>query len=139
MRKYSFYLLASVAIVLVLGGCAGTGKVKARLGEEFSLGIGQSIVITGEDLRIEFLEISEDSRCAKDVTCIWEGRVIAAVEISTDGSPQQVKLSQPGLTDEPARETYGEYELTYRVEPYPEKAAIEIATDEYRLLLIVSK
>ncbi len=139
MRKYSFYLLACVAIVLLLGSCAGTGKVKARLGQEFSLSIGQSIVITGEDLRIEFLEISEDSRCAKDVTCIWEGRVIAAVEISTNGSPQQVKLSQPGLTDEPARETYGEYELTFKVVPYPEKAAIEIATDEYRLLLIVSK
>ena len=30
------------------------------------------------------------------------------------------------------------YELTYRVEPYPEKAEAEIAADEYRLLLIVS-
>ncbi len=139
MWKYSFYLLASVAIVLLLGSCAGTGEVKASLGEEFSLGIGQSIVITGEDLRIEFLEISEDSRCAKDVTCIWEGRVIAAVEISTDGSPQQVKLSQPGLTEQHAVEAYEEYQFTFKVEPYPEKAAIEIATDEYRLLLIVSK
>lgn len=72
------------------------------------------------------------------MTCIWEGRVTAVIEISTDGSSQQLELSQPGLTDAPARETYEGYELTYRVEPYPEKVEMEIAADEYRLLLIVS-
>lgn len=139
MRKYSFYLLSSLAIVLLLSSCAGRlGEVKARLGEEFSLHIGQSVAITEEDLRIKFVEVSEDSRCAKDVTCIWAGRVTAVVEISTDGSPQQLKLSQPGLTDEPAKQIYKEYELTYKVEPYPEKAEVEITADEYRLLLIVS-
>ncbi len=139
MTKYSFYLLVSVAIVLLLGSCASTGEVKTRLGEEFSLSIGQSVVITGENLEIKFVEVSEDSRCAKDVTCIWEGRVTAVVEISTDGSSQQLELSQPGLTDSLARETYGEYKFTYKVEPYPEKAEVEIATDEYRLLLIVNR
>lgn len=108
------------------------------LEEEFTLYIDENISITGEDLRIKFVEVSEDSRCPKDVTCIWEGRVTAVVEISTDGSSQQLELSQPGLTDAPAREMYEGYELTYRVEPYPEKAEVEIAIDEYRLLLIVS-
>ncbi len=119
----------------MLVGCASTVVVKARPGEEFSLHIGESIVIAGEDLRIKFVKMSEDSRCPKDVTCVWEGRVSAVVEITTDGSPQQLKLSQPGLTDEPARETYRGYELTYKVEPYPEKIAIEIAADEYRYFI----
>lgn len=139
IRKYSLYLLASLAIFLLLSGCAGSvDKNKARLGEEFSLHIGQSVVITGEDLDIKFVEVSEDSRCPKDVTCIWEGRVTAVVEISTDGSSQQLELTQPGLTDAPAREIHKGYELTYRVEPYPENAEVELTADEYRLLLIVS-
>lgn len=108
------------------------------LEKEFILYIDESVVIAGEDLRMKFVEVSEDSRCPKDVTCIWEGRVTAVIEISTDGSSQQLELSQPGLTDAPARETYEGYEITYRVEPYPEKAEVEIAADEYRLLLIVS-
>ncbi len=109
------------------------------LEEEFILHIGESAAIAGEDLEIEFMEISEDSRCARDVTCIWEGRVTAIVEISMEGSSQQVTLTEPGLTDAPAREIYGEYEFIYKVEPYPEKAAIEIMADEYRLLLIISE
>ncbi len=138
MWKYSFPLLASVAIVLVLGSCAGNGEVKTSLGQEFSLSIGQSVVITGEDLEIRFVEVSEDSRCPKDVTCVWEGRVIALVEISADGSSQQLKLTQPGLTEQYVMETYKDYQLTFKVEPYPEEGK-EIAADEYRLLLIISK
>jgi len=139
MRRSSLYLLASLAIVLVLSSCIGSvDEDKARLGEEFSLHIGESIGIIGEDLEIEFVEVSEDSRCPKDVTCIWEGRVTAVVEISTGGSSQQLNLSQPGLTDAPAREKYGGYELTYKVEPYPEKAEMEITSDEYRLLIVVN-
>ena len=129
--------MASVAIVLVLSSCAGNGKVKVSLGQEFSLRIGQSVVITGEDLGIKFLEVSEDSRCPKGVTCVWEGRVVALVEISTNGSTQQLELTEPGLTDAPARETFKEYEITYKVEPYPEVGR-EISADEYRLLITVS-
>ena len=138
MWKYSFYLLTSVFIVLLLGNCTGTGEVKTSLDQEFSLSIGRSITITGEDLRIKFVEVSEDSRCAKDVTCIWEGRVSVVVEITDNGSSNMIVLTQPGLTDQYAKETYKEYQLTFNVEPYPEEGK-EIATDEYRLLLIVSK
>jgi hypothetical protein len=117
MRKYRLYLLASLVIVLLQGSCISSiDEDKTRLGEEFSLPVGQSVVITGEDLDIKFVEVSEDSRCPKDVTCVWEGRVTAVVEISTGGSSQQLNLSQPGLTDAPARQKYGGYELTYKVE-----------------------
>jgi hypothetical protein len=139
MGRYSFYRLLILAVLLLVGCAGSTGEVKVRLGEEFSLPMGQTAVITGEEFRIEFVQVSEDSRCPKDVTCIWEGRVTAVVEISTDGSPQQLNLTEPGLTDAPARVTYGEYELTYQVLPYPGEATTEIAADEYRLLLVVSE
>ena len=138
MWKYSFYLLASFVIVLLIGSCAGTGEVKTSLGQEVSLSIGQSVLIAGEDLRIKFVEVSEDSRCPKGVTCVWEGRVSAVVEISADGSSQQLKLTQPGLTEQPAKDTFEEYQLTFKVEPYPE-AGKEISADEYRLLLTVGR
>ena len=140
MQKYSYYLAASLAITLLLSSFVGcSSEIQASLGEEFSLHIGERIGITKEDLRIEFVGISEDSRCPKNVTCIWEGRVTAVIGISMDGSSQQLKLTEPGLTDVPARKIFGGYELTYKVEPYPEKAEIEILADEYRLLLTVSK
>ena len=32
----------------------------------------------------------------------------------------------------------GGYERTYKIEPYPEKAEVEITADEYRLLIVVN-
>jgi len=137
MQKYSLFLLAFLVIGLSLSSCVGgIGGTRARLGEEFSLSVGQSVVIAGEDLGIKFVEVSEDSRCPKGATCVWEGRVAALVEISADGSSQQLELTEPGLTDAPARETFKEYEITYKVEPYPEVGK-EISADEYRLLITV--
>ncbi len=139
MKKYGLYLLACVATLLLLGGCVVTSdEVKADPGQEFSLSIGQSAVISGENFEIKFKEILEDSRCPEGATCIWEGRVSAIVEITENGSPYQMVLTQPGLTDEYTEETYKEYRLTFKVEPYPEVGK-EIATSDYRLLLTVSK
>jgi len=138
MSKYSISLLASIAIALLLGSCAGTGEVKAQLGEEFSLRIGQSAIIAGENLQIKFEEVSEDSRCPKNVTCVWAGRVSCVVGITVNDSSYRMALIQPGMTDQYATETYEDYQFTFNVEPYPEADKV-IAADEYRLLLIVSK
>ena len=138
MLKHIFYFWAFFVPVLLLAGCASTADVKARLGEEISLSIGQSVAITGEDLEIRFVEVSEDSRCPKGVTCVWEGRVVAVVEITSGSSPRQLELIQPGLTEEPAEETHQEYQLTFKVEPYPEETK-ELAADDYTLVLIVSR
>ena len=138
MGKCGSYFFASVAVALLLGGCASIGEVEGRLGEEVSLRIGQSVVISGENLEITFVEVLEDSRCPKDVVCVWEGRVRLTVEINENGSSNRVMLSQPGLTDQSAVEEYGEYQLAFKVEPYPE-AGEPTAADEYRLLLTVHR
>ncbi len=132
-------LVVFAVLVLLFAGCAGgSDRVEASLDQEFSLAIGERAVISGEALEIEFLEVLEDSRCARNVTCIWEGRVRCLVESAAGSTSEQKELVQPGLTDEYSIETYGDYQFTFRVEPYPE-ADQPIPEDEYRLLLTVSK
>ena len=91
--------------------------------------MGQGALTAGENLEIRFEEVVEDSRCAKNVNCIWEGRVSCIVEIIDSNSSYRMVLTKPGLTDQYARETYKEYQLTFSVDPYPE-ADREIAADE---------
>jgi hypothetical protein len=138
MRRYGLGL-AVVSLFLLLVGCAGGGRqIKASLGEEFSLAIGQTAEITGENLKIKFLEVVEDSRCARNVYCFWAGRVSCVVEIKDGGSPYKMVLTEPGLTDAPSRETYQGYSFSFQVTPYPE-AGKKIAADEYRLSLVVTQ
>jgi hypothetical protein len=139
MCKRSLYLVAFLAIVLAAPSCgAGPGDVQARLNEEFSLSMGQSALITGENLAIRFEEVTEDSRCPREVTCIWAGRVTCMVEITHAGSSYRMALTELGLSDEYSRESYEGYELAFHVTPYPE-AGKKITRDTYRLHLIISR
>jgi hypothetical protein len=123
-------------VLLTISGC---GRDEHNIGEEFNLRIGETANIKGEQLRIGFLEISEDSRCARNVICIWEGRAIATVEVLIGNTSQEIELVEPGLTDTPAKTQFKEYEFVFKILPYPEDAEVQISPDEYRLMLTVNK
>ena len=139
MLKYGVYILVAIAITSLLLGCATTpGEVKANLGEELSLGIGQTARITGQDLTISFQKVTEDSRCPRDVTCIWAGQASCSVRLTRGNSSYNIVLTEPGLTEQYTRESYNGYQLAFRVQPYPREGE-KITPDDYRLLLVVSK
>jgi hypothetical protein len=110
-----------------------------RLGDEISIPIGETARIQGEQLQIRFLEISEDSRCPRNVTCVWEGRAVAVVEVLKGNASQKIELVEQGLTDTPFKKQYKEYEFVFKILPYPEDAEVQISPDEYRLMLTVNK
>ena len=73
---------------LALAGCAAgqlaaPGPVEARLGETARLG----------DLAVRPLVVIEDSRCPRDATCVWAGRLRLRAAIS--GVPAELILGAP--------------------------------------------
>jgi len=133
--KFLMITLMLSTISFVVAAC---NSDKVSLGQEFSLRIGESASIRGEELQVRFLEVTEDSRCPTGVVCIWEGRVSCLVEITYRESLHQVELTEPGLTSWPPENNFNEYKIAYHIEPYPQ-AGTEIAIEEYRLDLRISK
>ena len=58
--------------------------ITANIGTEFSLYIGGSVIINDNGIRVKFLDVLTDSRCPKDVECIWEGTVSLLINIQFD-------------------------------------------------------
>ncbi|HEY31985.1 MAG TPA: hypothetical protein G4O10_02625 [Dehalococcoidia bacterium] len=139
LMKKCALLLVVLVVLLSVGPACGHPNIEAGLGEEFSLAIGQKAIITGEDLEIRFREVSEDSRCARDVVCVWEGQVVCLLEVRRGGVSEEITLTQPGLTDQSARQFYQGYFFTFNVEPYPEEAEKPIKCSEYRLRLTITR
>lgn len=139
MKMWMKLCVSIVLLCTVLSAVSGCGKGEYDMGEEFTLSIGEAASIQGEQLRIEFLEISEDSRCPRDVTCIWEGRAIASIEVYQGNSSQKVELVEQGRTDIPVKTQFEEYEFVFKILPYPDEAEVQILPDEYRLILTVNK
>ena len=131
-------LCVALATLILLAGCVGrTGEVRVSLGSEFSLAIGETALVTGENLRLKFLEVTEDSRCPANVLCIQAGRAVMAVQVTYQGSSETVTLEEPGLST-PPKSIYQDYELAFHLEPYP-VAGVEVSPDQYRLLLTVNR
>jgi hypothetical protein len=136
MHRYSVLLMSLLALTALSGCRGGTNTVRASLGNEFSLAVGQAVELEGEQLTVQFEGVRDDSRCPKGATCIWQGRVTAVIRISSKGQSTELALTGPGLSDERGQADYGQYEITSRVEPYPELGR-QIESRDYRLFLTV--
>jgi hypothetical protein len=132
----TFVILLS--FLLVAGCSSQPSEISANVGEEFSIAVGQSASIAGEELKIKFIEVVADSRCPTGATCVWQGEVTCLVEISYFESLHRKALTQPGLTGEPSQAEFKDYEITFNVEPYP-VVGKEIENTDYRLQLTVDK
>ncbi len=139
MAKLRISLLAVLLLLLFLAACGrGAGEVKANLGQEFSLSIGQTASIQSEQLKLKFLEMVNDSRCPSEVSCVWQGQASSLVEITYLESVQKVTLVQPDLTEEPSRIDFNDYVIKFNLTPYPQ-ARKEINKSDYRLQVVITK
>ncbi len=138
MNRIVLGLFSLLWVLPLLAGCAGAPPgIEANLGQEFSLNIGQEARIAGENLRISFEDVIEDSRCPLNVTCIWEGRASILVRLTYDNITYRVVLNEPGLTDH-AVDKFRDYSITFHLKPYPGEDE-NTSKEDYQLELTVSK
>jgi hypothetical protein len=128
--------LATIVSCLVLTGC---GAAPARepqsvdLGAEFTLAPGAAVSVKSVSMKVTFVSVTEDSRCPRDVTCIWAGEVKVQLVIDGPRSASQVEILEGDTA------VSSEYRVTLvRVEPPPVSTA-RIAPRDYRATLRVDR
>jgi len=100
-----------------------------HVGDEFSLGVGDAIKLTGVDLRVEFTGVSGDSRCPMRVQCVWAGDGAVVLVSRAGGGAVQADTLHTNL--DPKRILLGTVELTLvRLDPYPDTPG-SIPGDDY--------
>jgi len=111
----------------------------------FFLNFGESKILTPDNLRVEFNQIIEESRCPGDVLCPWEGRARIGLLLQSAGDTVQVELTLPGfatqsdtLAHQPV-DTIG-YRITLlQLDPYPDTQRPPQRDSDYRALLNISR
>jgi len=133
------YLLLFTAIALISFTVCSKNEVAVTVGlsEAFTIGVGQSARIAGEDMTLTFNEVIGDSRCPQNVTCVWEGVASSNVTIVYHDKDYTVVLDSPGLTEQ-ATEKFLDYILTYSLDPYPREGE-GVSPKDYRLTLTLTK
>ncbi|RDJ31606.1 MAG: hypothetical protein DWQ18_06045 [Crenarchaeota archaeon] len=134
--KTNFVLFLITAIALsgfMMMPSVSAAHHDAKLDSSIKLSVGETAEIKSKQLAITLDDIS-DSRCPKDVTCIWEGEVTATLSITKgDDKSSTIEIK----TSETTSVEFSTYSLTLtNTEPYPEEN-MEIKKEQYVITLLV--
>lgn len=137
-------ILYLTLILLITGHFIGCTQeqpepVKAELNTSFQLEIGEQALIQSEDMRILLVNVTEDSRCPSNVTCIWEGQAAVMIYISQGGHRVgNFKLIERSGYENLSVTNFDGYSIELiGVEPYP-KSTQRIELSEYTAVFRVS-
>jgi hypothetical protein len=146
MRTASRWLIVAV-LAVAMTACQGSRKAEADpvefgLAQQFPLSGGQEATIAGENLRLRFTDVLEDSRCPTEVECFWTGQARIAVAVEPGGraattvdfntNPAPGQNVQTGDVD-------GFTVELKSLEPYPRTPDEGIALADYTATLVVRR
>lgn len=108
--------------------------VQVTADEPFTLKVEEMAVY--DETFITFTAVTEDSRCPKSVTCVWEGQGIVELEVvGVDGQKTQIQLNT-NPPDNTMVTTQYEIQLVDLM-PYPQTTDI-IPQEDYEATLMIS-
>ena len=106
------------------------------LNERFTLSPGQTAIVEGADLRVQFVDVTGDSRCPADALCIQGGDAIVRAIASDGDTPSNLSLHTGDSTK--ASATYRGARISLvELQPYPFSSRT-IAPNEYRATFTVT-
>ncbi len=122
--------LAAVLTSLALAGCAASAATRSvEPGGAATLARGETVAVKGAGATVHFVDVIEDSRCPRDVACIWAGQVKVRLEIRGHARSASVELLAGGSSS-----TGGLRVTLLDVAPPPARDR-KIAPQEYRVTL----
>lgn len=114
---------------------AREGPPVLRSGAPLLVAPGDSIAVQDSAVRLRFAGVVEDSRCPREVTCVWAGRAVVEIEatVGEDG-PQRTARLEVGAGEAAGADLFGVRVAAEDLVPYP-SAGAATRRDEYRLRL----
>ena len=111
---------------------------QVKIGQEFSVKVGQQIMI-GDNLRVKFVAVPEDSRCPSDVTCVWAGNAVVTIELTEGQCTTTLRLNTHQGPQSSENAKVGPYRVKLaKLDPYP-RSTQKISAGDYTATLVVSK
>jgi len=137
-------LIGFVAITLVnleQGSFAQSStsmSIDTNLDSEFVLQVNQSAEIKSEDITVTFLNVTSDSRCPSDVTCIWQGQAGIELGVQKGEEVSTVNLSIGGDSS-PEESIFDSYLIQLvDLSPYPISTK-NIQPEDYTAAIKITK
>ena len=137
MKVVALLVLAALSITLLSAASCKSQPANVNLGQEFQLKPGEKVSVDHENVILEFVGVTQDSRCPAGAVCIQAGQVVCIIHLIRSCTIYEASLTESGGSQQ-AEQTVLGYSLTFNVIPYPE-VGHDILSGNYRLFLKMTK
>jgi len=103
-----------------------------------TLRIGESITPDGLRATVTLLDVTDDSRCPSDATCVWAGDATVTVRVETPDADAAAVALHTGLADRRTAEASGLRLTLSRLDPLP-VAGQPVPREGYRAAIAISR
>ncbi len=123
--------LTSIGIIALVFVSAAT-QVFAKHEKKVSVQVGKSATESHSKVKVEFVEMIEDSRCPKGVDCVWAGNAKIKIKVTKGGKSQTIELNS-GMVNKD--NTFAGYEFT--IEKLTPEPAINVRIDRNSYVAVI--
>ncbi len=92
-----FRLVSLLAIAFAAAACAPVSTTQVQAGREFDVALGGDAKVQGTAITVAFRGVTNDSRCAVDVQCVWAGNAAVSVSIAEGSGPSRDATLNTGI------------------------------------------
>jgi hypothetical protein len=132
-----FALLIGIAALTLSSVSANQNPT--RVGEEFSVKVGQQAKLDGADLALKFVGVTQDSRCPSNVNCVWAGNAEVSLEVVHGKCTSLLTLNTHTKSPASDEEKVGGFRIKLvKLAPYPHTER-KISPSDYIATFLVSK
>jgi hypothetical protein len=117
-------------LVLAAGAMPAFGKRS----DDVQVQINKAVTFNG--LKIEFVELVEDSRCPADVQCVWAGNAKIKVRVTKNRKSQVLELE---MIDKGMKPNFGNYQLKLKALTPELRSNVRINRNGYVATIAVTK
>ncbi len=136
------HFLMILALVTVFSACKKKpqpGYSVVKTDQIFEMKMGQSVVVDGQDLKLTFSAVPEDSRCPEGANCIQEGQIRIVLATVGDNASREIEFTRKATFKGTTTQTLGKFKIQLNeVSPYP-KSGTPVQPEQYKLKLAVRK
>ena len=139
--KVFLSILLFTTLTAFVNSCSKSGD-KLREGTiELKLSDCESGNITGDDLKLCFNAVVNDSRCPANAVCIWEGAATASFSFTKNGDTHRFNLSTITMKPYYIKDTViAGYKIEFiNLSPYPGTVADPIPDSKRKAELNITK
>lgn len=138
----SIIFIACITIAIISSNAFADTKESfpSIKGAQFQLKINQTTSLESDSIKVKFLNVTADSRCPSDVTCVWQGEVkIFVIIIKNNQSLGDFSITNRAGDKDLATQVFDGYSIqVVKVEPYPTSGK-KIPLSDYVATFVISK